>query len=145
MIKFRTMVDGADAQVGTLAHDNESVGGVLFKIKDDPRVTTVGKLLRKYSIDELPQFINVLRREMSVVGPRPPLRREVDTYNDQVKRRLLVLPGITGLWQVSGRSDLSWEDSVRLDVSYVENWSLTNDLIIALKTIRTVATGAGAY
>jgi exopolysaccharide biosynthesis polyprenyl glycosylphosphotransferase len=145
MIKFRTMVDGADAQVGTLAHNNESVGGVLFKIKDDPRVTTVGKLLRKYSIDELPQFINVLRREMSVVGPRPPLRREVDTYNDQVKRRLLVLPGITGLWQVSGRSDLSWEDSVRLDVSYVENWSLTNDLIIALKTIRTVATGAGAY
>ena len=145
MIKFRTMVDGADTQVNSLGHINESVGGVLFKIKDDPRVTPVGKLLRKYSIDELPQFINVLRREMSVVGPRPPLRREVDTYNDQVRRRLLVLPGITGLWQVSGRSDLSWEDSVRLDVSYVENWSLANDLIIALKTIRTVATGAGAY
>jgi lipopolysaccharide/colanic/teichoic acid biosynthesis glycosyltransferase len=82
---------------------------------------------------------------MSVVGPRPPLRREGDTYNDQVRRRLLVLPGITGLWQVSGRSDLSWEDSVRLDLSYVENWSITNDVLIAVKTIRTVATGAGAY
>lgn len=145
MIKFRTMVDGAEKQVSNLASINESVGGVLFKIKDDPRVTAVGKLLRRYSIDELPQFINVLRREMSVVGPRPPLRREVDTYNDQVRRRLLVLPGITGLWQVSGRSDLSWEDSVRLDLSYVENWSITNDAIIAAKTIRTVATGAGAY
>ncbi len=145
MIKFRTMVDGADKQVHTLVDVNDSVGGVLFKIKEDPRITAVGKLLRKYSIDELPQFFNVLRHEMSVVGPRPPLRREVDTYNDQVRRRLLVLPGITGLWQVSGRSDLSWEDSVRLDLSYVENWSITNDLLIAAKTIRTVATGTGAY
>lgn len=145
MIKFRTMVDGADQQVDSLLKVNDSVGGVLFKVKDDPRVTTVGRLLRKYSIDELPQFFNVLRRDMSVVGPRPPLRREVDTYNDQVRRRLLVLPGITGLWQVSGRSDLSWEDSVRLDLSYVENWSITNDLLIALKTVRTVATGSGAY
>jgi lipopolysaccharide/colanic/teichoic acid biosynthesis glycosyltransferase len=145
MIKFRTMVAGADKQVAKLADVNESVGGVLFKIKDDPRVTSIGKLLRKYSIDELPQFFNVLRRDMSVVGPRPPLRREVDTYNDQVRRRLLVLPGITGLWQVSGRSDLSWEDSVRLDLSYVENWSITNDVLIAVKTIRTVATGSGAY
>jgi exopolysaccharide biosynthesis polyprenyl glycosylphosphotransferase len=145
MIKFRTMVDGADKQVGTLLNVNDSVGGVLFKIKEDPRVTGIGKLLRKYSIDELPQFFNVLRRDMSVVGPRPPLRREVDTYNDQVRRRLLVLPGITGLWQVSGRSDLSWEDSVRLDLSYVENWSITNDVLIAAKTIRTVTKGAGAY
>jgi lipopolysaccharide/colanic/teichoic acid biosynthesis glycosyltransferase len=145
MIKFRTMVDGADQQVASLADTNESVGGVLFKIKHDPRITGIGRLLRKYSIDELPQFFNVLRRDMSVVGPRPPLRREVDTYNDQVRRRLLVLPGITGLWQVSGRSDLSWEDSVRLDLSYVENWSITNDVLIAVKTIRTVATGAGAY
>jgi exopolysaccharide biosynthesis polyprenyl glycosylphosphotransferase len=145
MIKFRTMVDGADKQVDSLVHVNEAIGGVLFKIKADPRITAVGKLLRKYSIDELPQFFNVLARDMSVVGPRPPLRREVDTYNDQVRRRLLVLPGITGLWQVSGRSDLSWEDSVRLDLSYVENWSITNDLLIAAKTIRTVATGAGAY
>ena len=145
MIKFRTMGDGADKQVASLSDVNESVGGVLFKIKQDPRITAVGRLLRKYSIDELPQFFNVLRRDMSVVGPRPPLRREVDTYNDQVRRRLLVLPGITGLWQVSGRSDLSWEDSVRLDLSYVENWSITNDLLIAAKTIRTVATGSGAY
>jgi lipopolysaccharide/colanic/teichoic acid biosynthesis glycosyltransferase len=145
MVKFRTMVDGADKQVASLAETNESVGGVLFKIKDDPRITGIGHLLRKYSIDELPQFFNVLKRDMSVVGPRPPLRREVDTYNDQVRRRLLVLPGITGLWQVSGRSDLSWEDSVRLDLSYVENWSITNDVLIAVKTIRTVATGNGAY
>jgi exopolysaccharide biosynthesis polyprenyl glycosylphosphotransferase len=145
MIKFRTMVDGADSQVASLAAVNESDGGVLFKIRDDPRVTSVGRILRRYSIDELPQFINVLRREMSVVGPRPPLRREVDTYDDQVRRRLLVLPGITGLWQVSGRSDLSWEDSVRLDLSYVENWSITNDLLIAAKTVRTILAGAGAY
>jgi exopolysaccharide biosynthesis polyprenyl glycosylphosphotransferase len=145
MVKFRTMVDGADKQVASLVDINESVGGVLFKIKDDPRITAIGRLLRKYSIDELPQFFNVLRRDMSVVGPRPPLRREVDTYNDQVRRRLLVLPGITGLWQVSGRSDLSWEDSVRLDLSYVENWSITNDVLIAVKTIRIVATGSGAY
>jgi exopolysaccharide biosynthesis polyprenyl glycosylphosphotransferase len=145
MIKFRTMVDGADKMVDSLVSANESVGGVLFKIKSDPRITPVGRLLRKYSIDELPQFFNVLKRDMSVVGPRPPLRREVDTYNDQVRRRLLVLPGITGLWQVSGRSDLSWEDSVRLDLSYVENWSITNDILIAIKTIRTIATGSGAY
>ncbi|MCW2517645.1 MAG: epsL, partial [Mycobacterium sp.] len=145
MIKFRTMVDGADKQVTNLLDTNESVGGVLFKMKEDPRITHVGRLLRKYSIDELPQFFNVLRRDMSVVGPRPPLRREVDTYNDQVRRRLLVLPGITGLWQVSGRSDLSWEDSVRLDLSYVENWSITNDVLIAVKTVRTIATGSGAY
>jgi exopolysaccharide biosynthesis polyprenyl glycosylphosphotransferase len=145
MIKFRTMVDGADARVQSLVALNESVGGVLFKIRDDPRVTSVGRILRRYSIDELPQFINVLRKDMSVVGPRPPLRREVDTYDDQVRRRLLVLPGITGLWQVSGRSDLSWEDSVRLDLSYVENWSITNDLLIAAKTVRTVFAGTGAY
>jgi lipopolysaccharide/colanic/teichoic acid biosynthesis glycosyltransferase len=145
MIKFRTMIDGADTRLDELVAKNESVGGVLFKIREDPRVTTVGRFLRRYSIDELPQFINVLRREMSVVGPRPPLRREVDTYDDQVRRRLLVLPGITGLWQVSGRSDLSWEDSVRLDLSYVENWSISNDLLIAAKTIRTVLAGSGAY
>jgi exopolysaccharide biosynthesis polyprenyl glycosylphosphotransferase len=145
MIKFRTMVDGADAQVGTLATLNESIGGVLFKIRQDPRVTPVGRVLRRYSVDELPQFFNVLRKDMSVVGPRPPLRREVDTYDDQVRRRLLVLPGITGLWQVSGRADLSWEDSVRLDLSYVENWSITSDLLIAAKTVRTVFAGTGAY
>ena len=145
MIKFRTMVVDADQQVESLAERNEFAGGVLFKIRRDPRVTSAGRILRRYSIDELPQFINVLRRDMSVVGPRPPLRREVDTYTDQVRRRLLVLPGITGLWQVSGRSDLSWEDSVRLDLSYVENWSISNDLLIAAKTLRIVLSGAGAY
>lgn len=145
MIKFRTMVVGADEQVDSLAASNDSIGGVLFKMKDDPRVTAVGRILRKYSIDELPQFVNVLKRDMSVVGPRPPLRREADTYSEQIRRRLLVLPGITGLWQVSGRSDLSWEDSVRLDLSYVENWSIANDALIALKTIRSVLQGSGAY
>ena len=145
MIKFRTMVVGADQQVDSLSSINESVGGVLFKIKEDPRVTKVGRFLRRYSIDELPQFFNVLGRDMSVVGPRPPLQGEVAKYDNQVRRRLLVLPGITGLWQISGRSDLSWEDSVRLDLSYVENWSITNDLLIAIKTARTVFGAAGAY
>ena len=145
LIKFRTMVDGADGQIAPLRTLNESAGGVLFKMRNDPRVTKVGRFLRRYSIDELPQFFNVLRHDMSVVGPRPPLRCEVDTYSDQVRRRLLVLPGITGLWQVSGRSDLSWEDSVRLDLSYVENWSITNDFLIAAKTVRTVLAAKGAY
>ncbi|MGE2715292.1 sugar transferase [Mycolicibacterium litorale] len=145
MIKFRTMVDGADTLVDKLAAQNESEGGVLFKMKRDPRVTPVGRILRKYSIDELPQFINVLTRDMSVVGPRPPLAKEVTTYDDYVKRRLLVKPGITGLWQVSGRSDLSWEDSVRLDLFYVENWSMVGDLLIALRTLKAVFGHSGAY
>lgn len=145
MIKFRTMVDGADKMVDKLATKNESDGGVLFKIREDPRITPLGKLLRKYSIDELPQFINVLKRDMSVVGPRPPLAREVRSYDDYSKRRLLVRPGITGLWQVSGRSDLSWEDSVRLDMFYVENWSMISDLLIALKTVKAVFGHSGAY
>ena len=145
MIKFRTMVDGADRMVNELQDLNESDGGVLFKIRQDPRVTTVGQFLRKYSLDELPQFINVLRREMSVVGPRPPLASEVKTYDDFARRRLLVKPGITGLWQVSGRSDLSWEDSVRLDLFYVENWSMVSDLVIAAKTARAVLGHSGAY
>ncbi|MFB1295253.1 sugar transferase [Mycobacterium sp. pW049] len=145
MIKFRTMVDGADKMVEKLAANNESEGGVLFKIREDPRVTPLGKLLRKYSIDELPQFINVLKRDMSVVGPRPPLANEVKSYDDYAKRRLLVRPGITGLWQVSGRSDLSWEDSVRLDLFYVENWSMIADLLISVKTIKAVFGHSGAY
>ena len=145
MIKFRTMVDGADKMVEKLSALNESEGGVLFKIRQDPRVTPVGKILRKFSIDELPQFINVLKRDMSVVGPRPPLDREVQTYDDHAMKRLLVRPGITGLWQVSGRSDLSWEDSVRLDLFYVENWSMMSDLIIALKTVKAVFSHSGAY
>lgn len=118
---------------------------MLFKLRDDPRVTKVGKFLRKYSIDELPQFINVLRREMSVVGPRPPLRSEFDSYDGNVHRRLLVKPGITGLWQVSGRSDLSWEETVRLDLSYVDNWSMVGDVLIVTKTLRAVLAGHGAY
>lgn len=145
MIKFRTMVVGADKMVDKLAALNESQGGVLFKIRDDPRVTAVGKFLRKYSVDELPQFINVIKRDMSVVGPRPPLAKEVHSYDDYAKRRLLVRPGITGLWQVSGRSNLSWEDSVRLDLFYVENWSMMSDLIIALKTVKAMLAHSGAY
>lgn len=145
IIKFRSMVADADAQIERLAEFNECGGGVLFKIRRDPRVTNVGRIIRRFSIDELPQFLNVLMRHMSVVGPRPPLRREVDMYDDLVRRRLLVRPGITGLWQVSGRSDLSWEDSVRFDLSYVENWSMLNDLVIVAKTLRVVVNGAGAY
>jgi exopolysaccharide biosynthesis polyprenyl glycosylphosphotransferase len=145
MIKFRTMIDGADRRLSEVASLNDSVGGVLFKAREDPRITRAGKFLRRYSIDELPQFINVLRGEMSVVGPRPPLRCEVETYDHRVRRRLLVRPGITGLWQVSGRSDLCWDDSVRLDLSYVENWSMLNDLVIAAKTIGAVCGANGAY
>jgi exopolysaccharide biosynthesis polyprenyl glycosylphosphotransferase len=145
MIKFRSMVVDADRRLAEVADLNDSVGGVLFKIRGDPRVTRVGGLLRRYSIDELPQFINVLRGEMSVVGPRPPLRCEVETYDHRVRRRLLVRPGITGLWQVSGRSDLAWEDSVRLDLSYVENWSMLSDLAIAAKTVGAICCGSGAY
>lgn len=145
MIKFRTMVVNADSMLSDLLGSNESEGGVLFKMKDDPRITSVGKYLRKFSLDELPQFINVLKQDMSVVGPRPPLRREVEMYDGEVARRMLVKPGVTGLWQVSGRSDLSWEESVRLDLSYVENWSLTGDILIILKTVRAVGAGSGAY
>jgi exopolysaccharide biosynthesis polyprenyl glycosylphosphotransferase len=144
MIKFRSMVDGADRKVAELASLNEGCG-VLFKIREDPRVTPVGRFLRRYSIDELPQFINVLRGEMSVVGPRPPLPSEAESYDNKVRRRLLVRPGITGLWQVSGRSDLSWEDSVRLDLSYVENWSMMSDVLIVMGTVRAVLRGSGAY
>ncbi|BBY63024.1 polyprenyl glycosylphosphotransferase [Mycolicibacterium helvum] len=145
MIKFRTMVDGADTMLNNLLAQNECDGGVLFKIRSDPRVTPVGRFLRKYSLDELPQFINVFKRDMSVVGPRPPLASEVKSYDDYARRRLLVRPGITGLWQVSGRSDLSWEDSVRLDMFYVENWSTIADLLIAVKTVKAVLSHAGAY
>ena len=145
MIKFRSMVQDADKHVERLLAQNESEGGVLFKMRDDPRVTKVGRFMRRFSIDELPQFLNVLRREMSVVGPRPPLRREVETYDGEVRRRLLVKPGITGLWQVSGRSDLSWEETVRLDLSYVENWAMVGDLLIIAKTVNAVAGSDGAY
>jgi exopolysaccharide biosynthesis polyprenyl glycosylphosphotransferase len=145
MLKFRTMVDGADTQIERLLPLNEGAGGMLFKIRQDPRVTAVGKILRRFSVDELPQFINVLKQDMSVVGPRPPLRREVENYDGEVKRRLLVKPGVTGLWQVSGRSDLSWEDSVRLDLSYVDNWSMAGDLVIIARTLKAVMSSDGAY
>jgi lipopolysaccharide/colanic/teichoic acid biosynthesis glycosyltransferase len=145
MHKLRTMVENADELLADLESQNQSDGGVLFKIQDDPRITTVGKFLRRFSIDEIPQFFNVLKGEMSVVGPRPPLPREVANYDGEARRRLLVRPGVTGLWQVSGRSDLSWDDSVRLDLSYVENWSMGTDLVIILKTVRAVLGRAGAY
>jgi exopolysaccharide biosynthesis polyprenyl glycosylphosphotransferase len=144
MLKFRTMVQDADKQLESLIVNNES-DGLLFKIREDPRITPVGRILRRFSIDELPQFINVLRLEMSVVGPRPPLRREVEAYDDDLQRRLLVKPGVTGLWQVSGRSDLSWDKSVRLDLSYVDNWSMMSDIVIIAKTVRAVFQRNGAY
>ncbi|MCA0144885.1 sugar transferase [Blastococcus sp. LR1] len=144
MLKFRSMVTGADRMVGQLAEASDG-NGVLFKKKDDPRVTRVGKVLRRYSLDELPQLINVLRGEMSLVGPRPPLPTEVERYGFDMHRRFLVKPGLTGLWQVSGRSDLSWDDSVRIDVRYVENWSLMFDFMILWKTVGAVLRGSGAY
>jgi len=144
MFKFRTMVENADKLLAELRAANET-DGLLFKIRHDPRVTPMGAILRRFSIDELPQFINVLRSEMSVVGPRPPLRQEVEAYDCDVLRRLLVKPGVTGLWQVSGRSDLSWNEAVRLDLSYVDNWSMTSDLMIIAKTMGAVVQHRGAY
>nr|WP_199744836.1 sugar transferase [Actinomadura harenae] len=144
VLKFRTMVVDAERRKADLMDDNEG-GGVLFKIRSDPRVTRVGRMLRRYSLDELPQLINVLRGEMSLVGPRPPLPEEVARYGGDVYRRLVVRPGLTGLWQVSGRSDLGWEESVRLDLRYVENWSLAMDLQIMWKTWSAVFRGSGAY
>jgi exopolysaccharide biosynthesis polyprenyl glycosylphosphotransferase len=144
MLKFRSMVPGADRMVEDLAPASDG-NGVLFKKKDDPRVTSVGKFIRRYSIDEFPQLINVLRGDMSLVGPRPPLASEVERYGFDMHRRFLVKPGLTGLWQVSGRSDLSWDDSVRIDVRYVENWSLTFDFMILWKTVGAVLRGSGAY
>ena len=146
VIKFRTMVDGADALAQELMNlDLVASPRDPLKFVDDPRVTSVGRFLRKYSLDELPQFINVLKRDMSVVGPRPQVASEVANYDDHARRRLLVRPGITGLWQVSGRSDLSWDDSIRLDLYYVENWSMVADLLIAVKTAKVVFSHTGAY
>lgn len=145
MLKLRTMVVGADSQIDHLVSRNEGAGGILFKMRDDPRVTPIGRILRRFSVDEIPQFINVVKRDMSVVGPRPPLSREVDSYDGDVRRRLLVKPGVTGIWQVSGRSQLSWEESVRLDLSYVDNWSMAGDLMIIAKTVKAVLASRGAY
>jgi exopolysaccharide biosynthesis polyprenyl glycosylphosphotransferase len=144
MLKFRSMVLDAEKRLTDLAHQDEG-SGPLFKMKNDPRVTRVGKFVRKFSLDELPQLFNILAGSMSLVGPRPPLPSEVAAYEHDVRRRLLVKPGLTGLWQVSGRSNLSWQDSVRLDLYYVENWSLAGDLIILLRTFRAVFRGSGAY
>lgn len=145
MFKFRSMVTDAEARLASLQRQDGAGNDVLFKLKDDPRITRVGGFIRRYSLDELPQLFNVLRGEMSLVGPRPPLPREVEKYEAHVHRRLLVLPGITGLWQVSGRSNLSWDDTVRLDLYYVENWSVAQDLLILLKTVRAVLASRGAY
>jgi exopolysaccharide biosynthesis polyprenyl glycosylphosphotransferase len=144
MLKFRSMVPDADRMVEVLAAGSDG-NGVLFKRREDPRVTRVGRVLRRYSLDELPQLFNVLGGSMSLVGPRPPLPSEVGRYGFDMHRRFLVKPGLTGLWQVSGRSDLSWDDSVRMDVRYVENWSLTFDLMILWKTLGAVVKGSGAY
>jgi len=142
--KFRTMVTDAEQQKALLEERNEA-NGVLFKIKDDPRITRVGFILRRYSLDELPQLFNVLAGTMSLVGPRPALPEEAANYGEEVHRRLAVRPGITGLWQVSGRSDLPWEEAVRLDLRYVENWSFALDLQILWKTWSAVTHGHGAY
>lgn len=144
MLKFRSMVVDAEEKLAELESLNEG-HGVLFKLKSDPRVTRIGAILRKYSLDELPQLFNIFAGSMSLVGPRPPLPREVEAYERDVRRRLLVKPGLTGLWQVSGRSNLSWQDSVRLDLYYVENWSLAGDLVIILRTVRAVFHSTGAY
>jgi exopolysaccharide biosynthesis polyprenyl glycosylphosphotransferase len=144
MVKFRSMHVNADQMLADLQSDNEGAGP-LFKMKEDPRITRVGSLLRRTSLDELPQLFNVLTGSMSLVGPRPPLPAEVAQYGDDVHRRLLVKPGMTGLWQVSGRSDLDWEESVRLDLYYVENWSFFMDISIISQTFRAVLAARGAY
>lgn len=144
MLKFRSMSDGADRARDLVADGNES-DGVLFKIRSDPRVTRVGRVIRRYSLDELPQLVNVVRGDMSLVGPRPALPDEVERYDADARRRLAARPGLTGLWQVSGRSDLSWEDTVRLDLHYVDNWSFLLDAGIVLRTVGTVLGHRGAY
>lgn len=146
MLKFRSMVVDAEARLEQVRDRARDAGnGVLFKLKDDPRVTPIGRFLRRFSLDELPQLFNVFGGSMSLVGPRPPLTSEVEQYDRFVHRRFLVKPGITGLWQVSGRSNLSWEDTVRLDLYYVENWSLAGDLVILWRTARAVLERKGAY
>jgi exopolysaccharide biosynthesis polyprenyl glycosylphosphotransferase len=144
IVKFRTMVEGAETLRNDLDEHNEA-DGVLFKVRADPRITRVGRVLRRWSIDELPQLWNVLRGEMSLVGPRPPLPAEVEQYEHHVSRRLLVKPGMTGLWQVSGRSDLQWDEAVRLDLFYVDHWSPIMDVAIICRTFAAVIRGSGAY
>ncbi|WP_062071276.1 sugar transferase [Demequina sediminicola] len=144
--KFRSMYVDADERLAQLERESGDAGNdVLFKMRDDPRVTPVGKFLRRFSLDELPQLLNVIKGDMAVVGPRPPLPSEVAHWDRGVSRRQLVKPGLTGLWQVSGRSDLDWEQGVRLDVYYAENWSIAGDTVIVLRTMWAVLAGRGAY
>lgn len=144
MYKFRSMVIDAEARLAEL-NDRNQGAGVLFKVRNDPRITRCGRWMRKYSLDELPQLWNVVLGHMSMVGPRPPLHREVSSYERHTYRRLLIKPGITGLWQINGRSDLSWDEAVRLDLYYVENWSIAGDLLILWRTFRAVIRPSGAY
>ncbi len=142
IFKFRTMVANAEALKVSLLGQNEQTGPV-FKISNDPRVTRVGRFLRKTSFDELPQFFNVLRGDMSVVGPRPPIPSEVEQYEQWQKRRLTVKPGITCTWQVSGRNNIAFEEWMKLDLEYIDNWSLSRDAVLVLKTVKVVLTGTG--
>lgn len=144
MYKFRSMRDGADDELAELMEKNE-VSGAMFKMKNDPRVTKVGKFIRKHSIDEMPQFLNVFLGQMSVVGPRPPLPREVAQYSERDLERLAVKPGLTGPWQVTGRNDVGFEDMVNMDLEYIENRGALLDVKYILKTIKVVLTGGGAY
>uniref|UniRef100_UPI000CD9EC96 sugar transferase n=1 Tax=Microbacterium sp. CJ77 TaxID=2079201 RepID=UPI000CD9EC96 len=139
MLKFRSMVQDADDQLASLLDAQGTSDQPLFKVTNDPRITPVGKFIRKYSLDELPQLLNVMRGQMSLVGPRPQRPAEVALYDDEAHRRLLVKPGMSGLWQVNGRSALSWEDALRFDLYYIENWSFTQDLLILFRTIKAVA------
>jgi exopolysaccharide biosynthesis polyprenyl glycosylphosphotransferase len=144
MFKFRSMVPNADKLLAALLAEQGGGDTPLFKPRNDPRITPIGRFIRKYSIDEVPQLLNVVLGDMSLVGPRPQVRKEVEMYDSAATRRLLVRPGMTGLWQVSGRSDLDWEASVRLDLFYVDNWSIASDLVILYRTVRAVAAGDGA-
>jgi exopolysaccharide biosynthesis polyprenyl glycosylphosphotransferase len=144
MVKFRTMEPDAEARQEQLRDSNDH-NGVLFKMRIDPRVTRVGKWLRRYSLDELPQLLNVVRGDMVIIGPRPCLPSEALRFNEAAQRRFLAKPGLTGLWQVSGRSDLPWDEAVRLDLYYVENWSPWMDLMIAWRTLKVLVTGSGGY
>lgn len=144
MWKFRSMVAGADKMVDQLLNKSD-VEGAMFKIKDDPRITRVGRVIRKYSLDELPQLYNVLRGDMSLVGPRPPLPREVVKYTDYDRQRLSVVPGVTGLWQISGRNELDFSEMVALDIHYINTACVSEDLKILFKTVLVVIHPTGAY
>jgi exopolysaccharide biosynthesis polyprenyl glycosylphosphotransferase len=143
-LKFRSMVQDAERELPSLADRNEA-SGPLFKMRDDPRLTRVGRWIRRLSLDELPQLLNVLAGDMSLVGPRPPLPGEAEQYEDWHRRRLEVAPGLTGLWQVSGRSEVTFDEMVMLDLFYAENWSLAMDMQILLRTVPSVLRGTGAF